>query len=86
MLFSIEARWLPVKAAFCCLCPKGATSAGSSMQCVGGRWIGGVEMWVGRQVRVGLGGQVLGWTTSFWAVGSRMWVAQLSCEDINARK
>ena len=23
MLFGIEARWLPVKAAFCCLCPKG---------------------------------------------------------------
>ena len=42
-------------------------------------------MWDGRQVRVGLGGQVFGWTTSLRAVGSRMRVTQLSCEDTNAR-
>ena len=43
------------------------------------------EMWGGGQVNVGLGGQVFGWTRSLRAVGSRMWVTQLSCEDVNAR-
>ena len=44
-----------------------------------------VEMWDGRQVGVGLGGQAFGWTRSLRAVGSRMWVAQLSCENSNAK-
>ena len=43
------------------------------------------EMWDGRQGVVELGGQLGGWTTSLWAVGSKMWVIQLSCEDINKR-
>ena len=42
-------------------------------------------MWAGRQGVVELGGQLGGWTTSLWAVGSKMWVIQLSCEDINKR-
>ena len=74
MLFGIHARWPPVKAAFCCRCPWEVTSAGSSMQCLGGRWVEGVEMWAGRQVGVGAAEQVVGWTMSLWAVGSRMWV------------
>ena len=53
------------------------------MQCVGGCWVGRVEKLAGRQVGVGPGEQVVGWTTSLWAVGSKMWVTQLSCEDIN---
>ena len=53
------------------------------MQCVGGCWAGRVEKLARRQVGVGPGEQVVGWTTSLWAVGSKMWVAQLSCEDIN---
>ena len=60
MLFGIHARWPPVKAAFCCRCPWEVTSAGRSMQCLGGRWVEGVEMWAGRQVGVGPGGQVIG--------------------------
>ena len=85
MLFGIEAHWPPVRAAFCCLCLGEETSAGSSMQCLGGRWVVGVKMWAGRQVGVGPGGQVVGWTMSLWAVGSRMWVTWLSCQNIDAR-
>ena len=42
-----------------------------------------MEKLAGRQVGVGPGEQVAGWTTSLWAVSSKMRVTQLSCEDIN---
>ena len=65
--------------------PGAETSAGSAMQCVGGCWVGRVAMRAGRQVGVGPGEQMAGWTTSLRAVGSWMWVIQLTCEIINAR-